>query len=110
VAGEGGRRPHRHDDDQDLTLTQRRLDPDGGSYPISLEEVADLEELRRALLRSMQRVGQSPDAKGGGNARKRTRLVITVDGGWTTAALADSLASGQFPPSDPGASTAHHGA
>ena len=95
---------------KDLTLTQRRLDPDGGSYPISLEEVADLEELRRALLRSMQRVGQSPDAKGGGNARRRTRLVITVDGGWTTAALADSLASGQFPPSDPGASTAHRGA
>ncbi|NLD75051.1 MAG: DEAD/DEAH box helicase family protein, partial [Acidimicrobiales bacterium] len=86
---------------KDLTLAQRRLDPNDDGYPLDLDEVADLEELRKALLRSMQKAGQGPDTKGGGNARKRTRLVIAVEGEWTTASLADALATGSLtPPSD----------
>jgi superfamily II DNA or RNA helicase/HKD family nuclease len=63
-------------------------------YPISLAEVADLQELRRSLLRSMAKVGQAPGAKGSGNARKRTRLVIATPEPWTAVKLADALAVG----------------
>jgi hypothetical protein len=78
-----------------LAVADRRLRPvDQPVYPISLAEVADLEELRRALLRSMAKVGQAPGAKGAGNARKRTRLVIATPEPWTAVKLADALAFG----------------
>ncbi|MBS1836774.1 MAG: DEAD/DEAH box helicase family protein, partial [Actinobacteria bacterium] len=77
-----------------LALADRRLDAGGCSYPLDLDEVADLAGLRKALLRSMAKVGRSTDSTGGGNARKRTRFVISVDDTWTAVALADALASG----------------
>jgi superfamily II DNA or RNA helicase/diadenosine tetraphosphate (Ap4A) HIT family hydrolase/HKD family nuclease len=78
-----------------LAVSDRRLTPgDRPGYPISLAKVADLEELRRALLRSMAKVGQTPGAKGGGNARKRTRLVIATPEPWTAVELANALAFG----------------
>jgi hypothetical protein len=76
-----------------LAVADRRLKPgDQQGYPISLAEVANLQELRRALLRSMAKVGQALGAKGGGNARKRTRLVIATHEPWTAVKLADALA------------------
>ena len=78
-----------------LAVADRRLKPgDQHGYPISLADVADLKELRRALLRSMAKVGQAPGAKGGGNARKRTRLVISTPEPWTAVKLADEVVSG----------------
>ena len=78
-----------------LAVADRRLKPgDQHAYPISLADVADLKELRRALLRSMAKVGQSLGAKGGGNARKRTRLVISTPEPWTAVKLADEVVSG----------------
>jgi hypothetical protein len=78
-----------------LAVADRRLSPGGQlGYPISLAEVADLQELRRSLLRSMAKVGQAPGAKGSGNARKRTRLVIATPEPWTAVKLADALAFG----------------
>lgn len=88
---------------RDLTLAERRLDPAGRSYPIELADIADLVELRRALLRSMTKAGRRPDSSGGGNARKRTRLVISVDDSWTTVRLADAIAVGYIPSDQPGA-------
>jgi superfamily II DNA or RNA helicase/diadenosine tetraphosphate (Ap4A) HIT family hydrolase/HKD family nuclease len=81
----------------DLSLADRRLDPgEGLHYPLRLEELTDLGALRRRLLRSMSRAGRAPGSGGGGNARKRTRLVIAVDGDWSAAGLADALASGEW--------------
>jgi superfamily II DNA or RNA helicase/diadenosine tetraphosphate (Ap4A) HIT family hydrolase/HKD family nuclease len=78
-----------------LAVADRRLKPGNQlGYPISLAEVADLGELRRALLRAMAKVGQALGAKGGGNARKRTRLVISTPKPWTSVELADEVASG----------------
>jgi superfamily II DNA or RNA helicase/diadenosine tetraphosphate (Ap4A) HIT family hydrolase/HKD family nuclease len=78
-----------------LAVADRRLKPgDQIGYPIRLAQVADLKELRRALLRSMAKVGQASGAKGSGNARKRTRLVISTSEPWTALKLADALASG----------------
>ncbi|MCC5951135.1 MAG: DEAD/DEAH box helicase family protein, partial [Acidimicrobiia bacterium] len=76
---------------KDLAVADRRLDAAGESYPLDLGDVADLEGLRKALLRSMSQAGRSVDSSGGGNARKRTRFVISLDGAWTSVALADAL-------------------
>ena len=45
----------------------------------------------------MSKVGRDPGAKGGGNARKRTRLVVAIDDNWTAVQLADAIASGNVP-------------
>ena len=82
---------------KDLVLAERRLDPGDRSYPLDLDEIADLEELRKQLLRSMAKAGRSTESSGGGNARKRTRLVISVDDSWDAVRLADALASGDIP-------------
>jgi len=79
---------------QVLALADRRLDPGGDGYPLDLSAVEDLGHLRKTLLRSMAKAGRTADSAGGGNARKRTRLVIAIDASWTSVALADALASG----------------
>ena len=81
---------------KDLSLSDRRLVPGNESYPLRLDEIDDLVELRKNLLRSMARAGRSVESSGGGNARKRTRFVVAVDDAWTSAAFADALASGHF--------------
>ncbi len=76
-----------------LTLTDRRLSPhDGASYPIQLRDVEDLAALRRALLRSMARVGQPPGTTSSGNSRKAMRLVISGASSHSPRELADTLA------------------
>ena len=81
-----------------LSVADRRLEPgDGVRYPLDLTAVEDLAAVRRSLLRSMGKAGRAPDVKGGGNSRKRTRLVIALDDSWTAAGLADAIASGNLP-------------
>jgi hypothetical protein len=78
----------------ELPVADRRLSTGGAHYPVTLASLDDVEALRRALLRSMAKVGRAPDAKGGGNARKAFRLIIS--GATATAAeLADSLSTGK---------------
>ncbi|NLE79673.1 MAG: DEAD/DEAH box helicase family protein [Rhodococcus sp.] len=78
-----------------LTVADRRLDlGDGVTYPVPLAAGTDLEAARKSMLRSMMQVGRGPASKGGGNARKRMRLIIHVPPQWSAAALADALAHG----------------
>jgi hypothetical protein len=78
-----------------LAVAERRLDPgESRQYPIALSGPEDLSNLRRQLLRSMTRVGQQPGAKGSGNARKRFRLVISLEGEIGPSQLADYLEHG----------------
>jgi superfamily II DNA or RNA helicase/HKD family nuclease len=81
---------------RDLALADRRLDPGGHGFPLDLHGVSDLVELRKTLLRSMAGAGRSSESAGRGNARKRTRFVISVDRIWSAAALANALASGEI--------------
>lgn len=81
-----------------LSIADRRLDPGSDlRYPVDLSAVSDLGNVRRSLLRSMTKVGRDPGAKDGGNARKRTRLVVAIDDNWTAVQLADAIASGNVP-------------
>jgi len=81
-----------------LSVADRRLDPGGElMYPVDLGAVGDLKDLRSSLLRSMSKAGRAPGVKGGGNARKRTRLVVAIDDVWTAARLADAIATGNIP-------------
>ena len=81
-----------------LTVADRRLDlGDATGYPISLADVGDLTAIRRALLRSMAKVGQAPGATGGGNSRKRMRLIVDLPQDMTDALLADALAEEHSP-------------
>jgi superfamily II DNA or RNA helicase/diadenosine tetraphosphate (Ap4A) HIT family hydrolase len=81
-----------------LSIADRRLDPGSDlRYPVDLSAVSDLGNVRRSLLRSMTKVGRDPGAKGGGNARRRTRLVVAIDDNWTAVQLADAIASGNVP-------------
>lgn len=81
-----------------LAVADRRLSPgESDVFPVRLGDVSDLVELRRQILRSMAKVGRSASSKGGGNARKRTRLVVEVPGSWTASTLADAIASGNPP-------------
>jgi superfamily II DNA or RNA helicase/diadenosine tetraphosphate (Ap4A) HIT family hydrolase/HKD family nuclease len=81
-----------------LSIADRRLDPGSDfRYPVDLSAVSDLENVRRSLLRSMSKAGRGPGMKGGGNSRKRTRLVVAIDDVWTAVQLADALASGDIP-------------
>lgn len=76
-----------------LSVADRRLDPGPGRrYPVDLAAVDDLEAMRRMMLRSMARAGRTATSKGGGNARKRARLVIELPQPWTAEALAETLA------------------
>lgn len=78
-----------------LAVADRRLSlGDSQMFPVRLGEVSDLVELRREMLRSMAKAGRSASSKGGGNARKRTRLVVDVPGSWTASTLADVIATG----------------
>ncbi len=78
-----------------LAVADRRLDPgDELQYPIALAAGLDLESMRRSMLRSMTRAGRTAGSKGGGNARKRMRLIVDVPARWTAASLADALADG----------------
>lgn len=81
-----------------LTVADRRLDPGAGTaYPIELASVDDLGAIRRAMLHSMAHVGRASSAKGGGNQRKRTRLVVGFADTWSAAPLAEALAHGRSP-------------
>ncbi len=81
-----------------LSVADRRLDPgEGMRYPLDLAMIQDLQAVRRSLLRSMGKAGRAPGVKGGGNSRKRTRLVIALDDTWTAAGLADAIANGSLP-------------
>ncbi len=81
-----------------LSVADRRLDPgEGLQFPVDLVTVDDIEAIRRSMLRSMGKAGRAPGVKGGGNSRKRTRLVIALDDSWTAAGLADAIASGNLP-------------
>jgi len=80
---------------KELALADRRLDPGSDhGYPLHLDSVEDLIQLRRSLLRSMAKAGRSEESTGGGNSRKRTRFVIDGGEGWTSVALAEALSSG----------------
>jgi hypothetical protein len=82
----------------DLAVADRRLDlPEGLAYPVDLRALDDLVGLRKSLLRSMTKVGRDPNAKGGGNARKRMRLVVSTAAPFTAAQLADALRTGEDP-------------
>jgi superfamily II DNA or RNA helicase/diadenosine tetraphosphate (Ap4A) HIT family hydrolase/HKD family nuclease len=81
-----------------LSVADRRLDPgEGLNYPVDLRAIDDTETMRRSLLRSMGKAGRAPGVKGGGNSRKRTRLVIALGETWTAAGLADAIATGDLP-------------
>ena len=83
-----------------LSLADRRLSPHAiAGYPIHLHDVEDLTALRRALLRSMARVGQPVGTTSGGNSRKAMRLVISGVSSHAPRELADTLAG--LPP-EPG--------
>jgi superfamily II DNA or RNA helicase/diadenosine tetraphosphate (Ap4A) HIT family hydrolase/HKD family nuclease len=60
---------------RDLPIPDRRLSPDGESFPIDLRQ-CDLDALRRQLLRQMSKVGREPTATSGGNSRKAMRLLL----------------------------------
>ncbi len=78
-----------------LTVADRRLHPgDGLTYPVPLAAGVNLLNMRKSLLRSMSRAGRTSASKGGGNARKRCRLVVAVPTRWTASDLADALSSG----------------
>jgi superfamily II DNA or RNA helicase/diadenosine tetraphosphate (Ap4A) HIT family hydrolase/HKD family nuclease len=80
-----------------MPLADRRLaPPPGHPYPIDLATVG-VTELRKALLQSMAKVGQKPGAKGGGNQRKRTRLVIATPTPMTASELAEFLMTAELP-------------
>ena len=81
-----------------LPLADRRLSPpDDHPYPIALDQVADLAAYRKGLLQSMAKVGQKPGVQGGGNQRKRTRLVIVTPEPMTAADLGQFLSAGTPP-------------
>jgi hypothetical protein len=61
-------------------------------YPLDLAS-ADVTKLRPALLRAMKDVGRAAESKGGGNSRKRIRLVLDATDA-DPLQLADRLAGG----------------
>ncbi|MBW2731830.1 MAG: hypothetical protein JRH20_05510, partial [Deltaproteobacteria bacterium] len=65
---------------QKLSAEERRIDLDGWVYPVQLGEVLDMKKLQGALSRGQAAVGRKPGAKGPGNATKRMRLVVEVQG------------------------------
>lgn len=78
-----------------LNVVDRRLDPGAWTYPIDLNAVEDVADLRKPLLRSMGTRGRRPGTRrSGGNARKRARFVVAVAEEWTVPRLADFLATG----------------
>ncbi|MEI6498086.1 MAG: hypothetical protein WCO88_15610, partial [Actinomycetota bacterium] len=82
---------------QGLAVSDRRLRlQDGQSFPLSLSGVGDRAALQVALQRSMEKVGQKRDAKGG-NRTKRFRMVIELPIPMSAARLADTLALGDHP-------------
>jgi hypothetical protein len=67
------------------------------NYPIELSSVPDLVVLRKAMLKSMSSIGQSPTAQaGGGNSRKAMTLLLGNMQQYPTQSLADYL-SGRGP-------------
>ncbi len=84
---------------QHFPIPDRRLDPgDGHAFPLPLTRVDDLENMRRALLRSMALVGRASSARaGGGNSRKAFRIVLTDLPPVPPEAFADYL-EGTLPP------------
>lgn len=62
---------------RDLPVDQKRLILSEYSYPIELEKIEDIEELRLALSRAQKDVGVDPGIKGR-NSSKRIRLVLEV--------------------------------
>ncbi|WP_125777878.1 hypothetical protein [Antribacter gilvus] len=60
---------------KNVAWSDRRLSP----VPARLGEIADIDELAKALMRSQGRVGQEPGAKGG-NTTRRMRLLLDVPG------------------------------
>jgi hypothetical protein len=80
---------------EDLPVADRRLDPGPSlTYPVELRQINDLKDLRASLLRSMRTTGQSPFARGSGNNRKRTRLVVATERGMSATELAELLKIG----------------
>jgi hypothetical protein len=77
----------------DLPVAHRRLSAGGDRvFPVALAELEELEGFCRSLIGSQNKVGRQPGAKGGGNARKRFRMVLWLPDSITTALLADLLA------------------
>lgn len=60
-----------------LAADQRRLSIAGYSYPIQMAESADLRDLRLAIGRAQEPVGQAPGASGG-NRTKKIRLTVAL--------------------------------
>jgi hypothetical protein len=81
-----------------LPIADRRLGiPKDLNYPIELSSVPDLVVLRKAMLKSMSSIGQSPTAQaGGGNSRKAMTLLLGNMQQYPTQSLADYL-SGRGP-------------
>lgn len=61
-----------------LSEEERTLRIEGVTYPVMLQEVEDVEDLRRRIGRAAAATGREPDAKGGGNREKRLRLFVSV--------------------------------
>lgn len=57
-----------------LTIEERRLEPEGQTFPIEPSQFGDIVALRRRILRPMARVGTSGARKSSGNQRKRMTL------------------------------------
>lgn len=76
---------------RDLPIPDRRLQP-GSEYPVDLRSIADVQSVRRSLLNGMAKVGQAPEAKGGGNQRKAMRLLLGRIEHFDSSTIAEVLA------------------
>lgn len=64
---------------QNLPISERRLVAQGWSYPLSLQDVSDFDELRRDLTRSQSKVARSPKVTTvSGNPTRRIRLHVSI--------------------------------
>ncbi len=81
---------------QRLPIEERRLNIEGKSYPISID---DPHELRISLGAAQALVARRPGARRGGNPTRRVRLVIMLPNGpHSEAALEAELAGVKSPP------------
>lgn len=79
---------------QHLPVPARRLNPGAeDQYPVQLQQIARLEDIRKSLLRSMREIGRAPGAKkAGGNNRKAMRFILGGVPDVPAEAFADYLA------------------
>jgi len=76
-----------------LSIAERRLAPQGHTCPIDLRGV-ELIAFRNLLLQSMANTARTSNAKGGGNRRKRFRIVPGGLPNFSPEAVADALVRG----------------